>query len=310
MGWKQINIRKYVAEIKKNMNLEVSDEIIIKDLLLTLILAEFQKEKGTFTELIFKGGTLLSRNYLKYHRFSEDLDFVHKDSNYLRTLSRNQRERKIKLFIDAYAPELKKVADSLEMDFSINRSDVRYYTILSGRTVYIFRLYYGREEYIKIEINFIEKLIYKPREISIKAITDFFDSKELLFILGFNIENFKVLSYSIKEIILEKYRALLTRPALKERDIFDLHLIQNSLDVDIEKVVEKIRASSSIKKNLSKIIEEKLGSLKERVFFRSDERISDLAIIKYNRKEFDEFKSKIEPILIKICELFSQRKSI
>ena len=44
------------------------EEIIEKDLLLTLILAEFEKHKGIFNDLIFKGGTLLSRNYLKYHR--------------------------------------------------------------------------------------------------------------------------------------------------------------------------------------------------------------------------------------------------
>ena len=98
MGWKKINLNKYVAEVKKNMQLDISDEIIAKDLLLTLILAEFQKERGIFNQLIFKGGTLLSRNYLNYHRFSEDLDFVHKDSNILRKLTRNKRERKIKLW--------------------------------------------------------------------------------------------------------------------------------------------------------------------------------------------------------------------
>ena len=95
MGRKEINIEKYVSEVKRNMKVSVSDDIIEKDLLLTLILAEFQKHSGIFNELIFKGGTLLSRNYLKYHRFSEDLDFVHKDSNELREITRNKREKKI-----------------------------------------------------------------------------------------------------------------------------------------------------------------------------------------------------------------------
>ena len=53
MGRKEINIEKYVAEVKRNMKLEVSDDIIEKDLLLTLILAEFQKHNGIFNELIF-----------------------------------------------------------------------------------------------------------------------------------------------------------------------------------------------------------------------------------------------------------------
>ena len=79
----QINLSKYTAEVKKNFSLSVSDEIIQKDLLLTLVLAELESA-GLERSLFFKGGTLLSRNYLKYHRFSEDLDFVHKDSNKLR----------------------------------------------------------------------------------------------------------------------------------------------------------------------------------------------------------------------------------
>ncbi len=307
MGWKDINILKYTAEVKKNMQLEVSDEIISKDLLLTLILAEFQKENKVFNDLIFKGGTLLSRNYLKYHRFSEDLDFVHKDSGNIRKLARHARERKIKEFIDLFVPKLKKVADKLNLDFSINRSDTKYCSILHGRTVYTFRVYYEPERYIKIEINFVEKEVYPPKEVSVKAITDFFDAKELLFILDLNINNFKVMSYTIDEIIIEKYRALLTRNTLMERDLFDLYLIPNSLKVKIGEVVEKIESSFLIKRELKKNISEKINQLKEGIFFDSHERISDLAIIKYDQKDFDTFKEKIKPILIEVCEAFMKK---
>jgi predicted nucleotidyltransferase component of viral defense system len=324
MGWQEINIQKYVSEVKRNMNLEISDEIISKDLLLTLILGEFQKE-DIFRELVFKGGTLLSRNYLKYHRFSEDLDFVYKNSESLRKLSRNARERKIKEFIDLFVPKLKKVADILGLDFNENRSNTKYCSILHGRTVYIFRIYYETNRYIKIEINFIEKFINQPKETSIKAITDFFDSKELMFVLGLDIKNFNVLSYTINEIILEKYRALLTRDALKERDLFDLFLINNSLKVNImenashfrdakkessffsiKEVVEKIANSSLIKRELRRTIEQKLKLLNENKFFESDERISDLAIMKYDLNGFEKFKEKIKPILIEICKKFLQ----
>lgn len=302
MGRKEINIEKYVSEVKRNMGLSIPDAIIEKDLLLTLILAEFQKHNGIFNELIFKGGTLLSRNYLKYHRFSEDLDFVHIDSNELRKLTRNRREKKIKEFIDIFVPKLREVAETLELDFSTNRSDQKYCSILSGRTVYIFRLYYPNERYIKIEINFIEKIINKPIEIVVKSITDFFDSKELIFILGLKTENFKVLSYPISEIILEKYRAVLTRDYLMERDLFDLFLISKSFDIDINRVVDKIESSSLIKKHLKKTIGKKYSELREGKFFLSTEQISYLAIVKYNQKDFEKFKEEIKPILIKICE--------
>jgi len=307
MGRKEINIEKYVSEVKRNMNLGVSEEIIEKDLLLTLILAEFQKKKGIFKELIFKGGTLLSRNYLNYHRFSEDLDFVHKDSNELRLMTRRVRGRKIKSFIDIFVLKLKEVADLLELDFNTNRSDQKYCSIISGRAVYIFRLYYTAERYIKVEINFVEKIINKPVELSIKAITDFFDSRELLFILGLKIENFRILSYSLKEIILEKYRALLTREHFVERDLFDLYLISKSLNVDVKEAAEKIEISSLIKKKVKEIIELKLVELKEDNFFRSTERIEDLAILKYDLVGFEEFKEKIKPILVKICGEFLKK---
>jgi len=99
MGWQEINISRYVEQLKINLNLKNHEDLLEKDLLLTLILAEFEK-KGLGAELIFKGGTLLSRNYLEYHRFSEDLDFVFKDSGTIRELTRNARERKVKTFLD------------------------------------------------------------------------------------------------------------------------------------------------------------------------------------------------------------------
>src|SRR3989344_8865068 len=162
------------------MNIKNAQDIIHKDLILTFILAEFQKEQGIFKDLIFKGGTLLSRNYLKYHRFSEDLDFVFKDSNSIRDLGRSPRERKVKVFLDYFVPELKKIADTLKLDFSTDRSNKKYCRMLSGRTVYTFKLYYSESQFIKIEINFIEKMIDKTQDVSISAITDFFDSKRLM----------------------------------------------------------------------------------------------------------------------------------
>lgn len=306
MGWKEINLAKYAAEVKRNMNITVSDEIIKKDLLLTLILAEFQK-LGLGKDLIFKGDTLLSRNYLKYHRFSEDLDFVHKDSNSLRALGRNAREREVRKFLNYFVPELKKVAEALGLDFDTDRSNKKYCKMLSGRTVYTFRVYYTKDQYIKIEINFIEKTINEPQEISISAITDFFDSKKLMSDLNLSYANFKVKSYSIKEIILEKYRAVLTRGKLMERDLFDLYLIENSLNVNIEEVVDKIESSSLIKRELKNTIPEKLMLLKEDSFFNSEEKIASLAIAVYSFESFESFKQKIQPILIEICKQFLQR---
>ncbi|MFH1065018.1 MAG: nucleotidyl transferase AbiEii/AbiGii toxin family protein [Nanoarchaeota archaeon] len=305
MGQK-INLNKYIAEVKSKMGIAVPDEIIEKDLILTLLLAEFEK-LGIGKELIFKGGTLLSRNYLNYHRFSEDLDFVYRESGELRNVNRTAREKRIKLFIDKFTPALKKAADSLGMEFSINRSDSRFCSILHGRVVYIFRVYYSENRFIKVEINFVEKMLYPPEEIMVRAITDFFDSRELMFTLGLNINNFRVPSYSLEEITLEKFRALLTRNEFKERDLFDLFLIRNSLMADAGKIVDKIESSSLIKKGLEKLIAGKLLLLEKGEFFRSTEKIGDLAIIKYNPAEFERFKKEAEGKLMQICKRFLKK---
>ncbi|MBU3913410.1 MAG: nucleotidyl transferase AbiEii/AbiGii toxin family protein [Nanoarchaeota archaeon] len=303
MGWKEINKSKYLAELRKNLHLEHSDEIIEKDLLLTIILAEMEK-RNLGQELIFKGGTLLSRNYLEYHRFSEDLDFVHKDSGILRELPKSTREKKIKKFVDFFTPELKKVADALELEFSTDRSNKRFCKMLNGRVVYTFKLYYSDAKFIKVEINFVEKMHYSPIKISVRAITDLFDSKELMFLLNLKLENFNVLSYPLEEITLEKYRAILTRKYLKERDLFDLFLIKDSLELDIKLIVEKIKNSSLIKRNLENLIKEKLDLLNNNKFFKSDEKIEELVILDYKKEEFEKFKEKIKPILIETCKRF------
>jgi len=300
MGWKEVNIRKYVAEVKRNMKISISDEIVEKDLLLTFILAEFEK-LGLGKELVFKGGTLLSRNYLRYHRFSEDLDFVHKDSNILRELPRAERERRVKRFIDSFAPRLKEAADTLGLDFRTDRSDTRYCSILHGRAVYTFRVYYSRTQHIKIEVNFVEKMVDRPQETPVNAITDFFDSRGLMFALGLSYRNFRVPSYSLKEIVLEKYRAVLTRDIPQERDLFDLFLIKGSLGADIDEIAEKIRGSFLAKRGLDRLVAEKLALLEDGAFFRSDVSMKELAIIEYDAGEFEDFKRKIRPILIEVC---------
>ena len=299
----KININKYIAEVKRNLGVTVSDEIIEKDLLLTLILEEFET-LGLGKELIFKGGTLLSRNYLKYHRFSEDLDFVHRDSNKLREMNRSSREKKIKEFIDFFVPKLSTIAENLGMTFSTNRSDTKFCTILHGRTVYIFRLYYSEARFIKIEINFVERVIHPQKIVPIKVITDLFDSRELMFSLGLSIQNFRISSYPIEEIIIEKYRAILTREELKERDLFDLFFIPGALNAKSEEIVQKIKDSSLIKRELDKMIEKKLELLERGEFFKSSERIEYLAIAKYDLEEFEKFKIKITPKLIDICKAF------
>jgi hypothetical protein len=68
--------------------------------------------------------------------------------------------------------------------------------------------------------------------------------------------------------------------------------------------VEKIKNSSLIKKDLTKLINEKLVLLQNNRFFETKEKVETLAIIKYDKSKFEEFKQKIQPKLIEICNKF------
>lgn len=88
---KKNDFRKYVAYVKEQRHSAIDDYYIEKDYFLSLFLSTWQKLKREekvphLDALIFKGGTLLVRNYLQYPRISEDLDFTHMDSNELRSI--------------------------------------------------------------------------------------------------------------------------------------------------------------------------------------------------------------------------------
>lgn len=83
-----------------------------------------------------------------------------------------------------------------------------------------------------------------------------------------------------------------------------MFLIKDSLKADVNEIIEKIQNSSLIKKDLTVLINEKLNLLQKGKFFVSEEKIEEIAISSYEKKEFEEFKEKIKPILIQICERF------
>lgn len=315
-------IKKYISWIKKNFNEKISDDLIEKDLQLTLLLKEMQiqKEKNKnskFHDFIFKGGTLLTRNYLKYHRISEDLDFTHINTEKFRKLSNKKRRGAIREFIMPLLKEIKSITEKLNFDFDTDRHKSKYYGHYGNAASVILKMYYNSiytgETFIKLEINFIEKRIYPNKDIKINNIIDFLKErkkvKEKLYELGIGFENYKTKSYPINEIILEKYRAILTRKELKDRDVFDLYIIsqimkKNVLKAQIGNIVEKIKESAKYfgKVRNNKIIKESLNRLKKNEFVSSEDAAKDLSLVDVNLKDYDKFKDKLKLKLIKICQ--------
>ncbi len=305
-------IRKFVAQIKEKHK-EISESTIEKDFYLTLLLNEIsknieEKKDSLFSKLVFKGGTLLTRVHLDYHRISEDLDFTYSENQKLNKLSAKQRKKVISNTTDKLVEEIDKVSKGLNLDFSTNKADKRYCKVMDRKNVYIFKIYYnpvyGAEEFIKFEVNFNDELIYPILFEDIKHLFDVEIIKDLEFVENLKIQIKKnIPCYDLREIAGEKIRAILTRPAIKERDLLDIFLISNTInlekDLDKRKIVNKIISSKSFIKGLSEKIKRNIDMLIKNRNAIIEER-SKLSLIKIKEKEYSDFEKKIMPFLVEI----------
>jgi len=307
-------IRKFAAKIKEKHK-EISEPTIEKDFYLTLIINEISKnieenKNSVFSKLVFKGGTLLTRAHLNYHRISEDLDFTYLENQRLNSLSAKQRKKAISKTTEEITLEINKISEKLGFDFSTDKTDKKYCTVMDRKNVYIFKIYYkpvyGADEFIKVEVNFNDELIYP---VSYESINHLFDEemiKDLEFVEGIKIQIRKnIPCYDLKEIAGEKIRAVLTRPAIKERDLLDLFLISEKISIEKEldkkSIVDKIVSSKSFIKGLTEKIKKNIEMLTKDKSLIIEEK-SKLILIEIKEKEYLEFEKEIVPLLVGIGE--------
>ncbi len=307
-------IRKFVAQIKEKYK-EISEPTIEKDFYLTLLLNEISKnieedKESLLSKLVFKGGTLLTRAHLNYHRISEDLDFTYIENEKLNKLSTKQRKKAISNITNKFVEEINKISKKFNLDFSTNKADKKYCKVMDRKNVYVFRIFYkpiyGAEEFIKFEINFNDELIYPVLYSDIKHLFDEGLVKDLEFFEKIKIQIRKnIPCYDLREIAGEKMRAILTRPVIKERDILDLFLISKTLnpekDLDKKKIVNKIASSKSFIKGLPEKIKGNIEMLTKNREAIIEERFK-LTLIEIKEKEYSEFERKIIPFLVEIGE--------
>ena len=227
-------LRRFVTNIKEK-HPRLNETTIEKDFYLTLLLNEMSKnidddKESYFRKLVFKGGTLLTRTHLQYHRISEDLDFTYLENKKLKNSSSKQRNKIISEFTAGLSEKLSEISKKYGFDFSPKKSDSKYCKVMNRKNVYLFKIHYlpvyGTEGFIKYEVNFNDELIHQPRFETIQHLFD----EELLHTLEFvegiviNIKK-NILCYDLREVAMEKIRAVLTRPVIKERDLLALFLV-------------------------------------------------------------------------------------
>lgn len=189
-------------------------ETIEKDYYLTLILNNIESHLSD--KIVFKGGTLLNKIHLNYHRLSEDIDFTYLSNEDLNTRSKRSR---------AITPVRENMPELLK--FLELKSEKPEGQGFNNSTQYVFNVSYpsfisGKDENIKLEISLRQTLIDKPvHNVITHFYKDPFTGEDL-------IPRNKIWSLSLNEAVAEKLKASITRKDAAIRDYYDLWYISEA----------------------------------------------------------------------------------
>jgi len=186
-------------------------ETVEKDYYLTLILNN--NESHLSDKIVFKGGTLLNKIHLNYHRLSEDIYFTYFSTEGIETRSKRSR---------AITPIRERMPELLNsLDLKSSKAEGEGY---NNSTQYVFNIFYpsfvtGKDKNIKLEISLRQTPIEKPvHNAIIHFYKDPFTEEDL-------IPKNKILSLTYNEAVSEKLKAAITRKKVAIRDYYDLWFI-------------------------------------------------------------------------------------
>jgi len=279
-------------------------ELLEKDILLHLLLVKLIKNKYFKDNFVFKGGTCLTKCYLGYYRFSEDLDFTYINQDYFNNKSEKKIRKDLSLIINNIIKILLEITKKLNLEFSDNKTNTNYYDFGANNKFTTFKIWYkslitNRKSFIKIQINFVELFKYNFNNKKITNLLENIDGKEFLFLfedMNELLEYSKIKAYDIKEILIEKNRAILTRRALKARDFIDIYLILEYLDKEIKpfkkNIIEKTKfmLNKYTKYNKNLEVRRKLGF---KYIIGDEERL----LLKPISKKFNKFTKSLSEYL-------------
>lgn len=270
---------------------EFRPAIIEKDYHLTRILNAVNEHLSR--DIIFKGGTLLNKAYLNYHRLSEDLDFSYR--NDVDVSTRGKRSKAI--------TSIRKKMPSF-LSFLGLASDNPEGEGFNNSTQYLFALQFQsiitkRKEGIKLEISLRQPSFLPTATVQVKHFYQDPFSGEDLFPQG------SVLALSLEESAAEKLKAAISRLTPAIRDYYDLgHFIKmefNFARPDLLELVNKKLKFDGYKRDYAHnlgLSDQAIGELKRisesdlTPMIRADEKFDLDAVLAHFNKLFDRKKVK------------------
>lgn len=239
----------------KAREVEVRDQQIEKDYILSWILKGVSQHGELSKSIVFKGGTVLKKVYFADYRFSEDLDFTLLDSD----IGNNQIFEWFKETFEYVKEEtnipLAIIDDNEHEDGGINFY-ISYVGPLGG---------FGNNKKVKVDISRSEKLEFKP--VVKNAIVDYSD-----------LENYKLLCYPLEELLVEKLRCTMQRT--QPRDYYDIWYLVEVEKMDVEYFTHEFRNKCTSKElkpeDFHSKLEQKLPQYKARWKNSMNDQIKDL----------------------------------
>jgi len=299
--------------ISKKLNIDRKD-LIEKDIIISQILFYLMQDKDFFQNHAFKGGTCLIKCYLGYYRFSEDLDFTYVNQKEFIGKSKKKVRGLISKKINRLGKIIWGIAEHLDLDFKTEKQNQRYIEFGGGNTFVTFKIWYNsseleKETFVKIQINHIEKLSYSVKELNAGCLVPKNLEKDFSFLMPEQTEiifkNTKVKVYDIKEILIEKVRAILTRRGIKARDFVDVFLIINKEKLNLnkfrQKIIKKIKDMLKFEK-YQQNIKSKEVQLNERLILGDEEKLLLIPLDKDFPKFMKRFKLFLKGIANEFCD--------
>lgn len=207
--------------------------LIEKDIVLHQLLWDISSHGSLSGLLLFKGGTCLIKHYLRYYRFSEDLDYTWRDQDIFRGDTRSQFERRLDPVLGTVGGALEKIASKRGFGFKWDKSDRQYVTLIGRGKFTTFKIHYdseilGRRVFAKVQINFSDSMCFGHKRGDLRSLVDGADGS-----LGAKYDGYEEYAspiradmYDIREILSEKIRAALTRRGASARDFVDAYMIR------------------------------------------------------------------------------------
>lgn len=246
-------IKELINHISSELKIK-NKSLLEKDIILHKLLYELLGNEYFKDNFVFKGGTCLIKCYYGYYRFSEDLDFSWIDQKKFEDKSQTQIRKILSKEINKFTSILEDITKNNNLDFKADKTDSNYIEFGGSNKFVTFKLKYksvvqDEELFIKIQINYVESFKYSFKIKEAKTISVNIKKKDIEFLFPddakYLLINPKIRCYNIKEILIEKVRAILTRRGVKARDFIDVFLILKREKIDLKsmkpKILEKIK---------------------------------------------------------------------